>query len=25
LALGVASGVTALKPAVEEKLAQGHD
>lgn len=25
LALGVAGGVTALKPAVEQKLAQGHD
>jgi len=25
LALGVASGLTSLKPAVEQKLAQGHD
>ena len=25
LALGVASGLTGLKPAVEQKLAQGHD
>jgi hypothetical protein len=25
LALGVASGLAGLKPAVEQKLAQGHD
>jgi uncharacterized protein (TIGR01244 family) len=25
LALGIASGLTSLKPAVEQKLAQGHD
>jgi protein tyrosine phosphatase (PTP) superfamily phosphohydrolase (DUF442 family) len=25
LALGVASGLTGLKPTVEQKLAQGHD